>query len=286
MTKGKFVIGPHWWLLLPIIALLLGLFVIPLGYVLEFSFLRYAGAGQVEHVFTWENYGQFLKDPYYRGILFRTLWIALAVTVINLLLGYPLAYSLARSRSRWRTVLRTFVIFPLLTSAVVRTFGWILLLGNNGVMNSLLMGMGLTQEPIRFLYRPMGVVIGMSQVLLPFMVLSLESAIRNIDSALEEASGNLGAPPWRTFWHVSLPLSLPGILAGSLLVFALCISSFVTPAMMGGVQSMVMATLIYHSAVGTVNWPFASASSLILLAVTTVLISLYYRTLQSSNVKL
>ena len=162
--------------------------------------------------------------------------------------------------------LRALVFFPLITSSIVRTFGWIILLSNNGFINNVLEAFGF--EEIQFLYNSHGIIIGLTHVLLPFMILTLMGALTNIDPALEQASKSLGASPWRSFYRIVLPMSIPGVIAGSLLVFALSASSFVTPALLGGVQTPVMATLIYQQAIISYDLPSAAATSLLLLAMT------------------
>jgi putative spermidine/putrescine transport system permease protein len=198
--------------------------------------------------------------------------------VCTLVLGYPVSYWLVRTDSRYRMLYRALVFFPLITSAIVRTFGWIILLSNNGFVNNVLGLLGL--EGRQFLYQSSGIIVGLTHVMLPFMVLTLMSALANIDPALEQASRSLGASPWRSFRRVVVPMSIPGITAGSLLVFALSASAFVTPALLGGVQAPVMATLIYRQAVVVYDLPSAAATSILLLGLTMVLVILYYRVAQ------
>jgi putative spermidine/putrescine transport system permease protein len=256
--------------LLPAVAVLLGFFVLPMMFVAAASVQGGAGGAAGFH-----RYALFFSTPFQQEILLRTLGISLAVVIATLLLGYPVAYWLVRTKSRFRMLFRAFVFFPLITSSIVRTFGWIILLSNNGFINNVLGKLGF--EETQFLYRSHGIIIGLTHVLLPFMILTLMSALANINPALEEASRSLGASPWRSFRRVVLPMSFPGVIAGSLLVFALSTSAFVTPALLGGVQTPVMATLIYRQAVITYDMPSAATTSMLLLAITVVLVTLYYR---------
>jgi putative spermidine/putrescine transport system permease protein len=256
----------------------LALFLVgPLGLMLAISFRGYrAGVGMLP---TWEigHYARFLGDPFYRGILWTTLGLGLQVTLWSLLLGYPLAYALSRRRGLSRSLLYFAVLLPLLTSAVVRTFGWMILLANNGFINRALQGLGLTDAPVRMMYQMSGVVIALVEVLLPFMVLAIDAALLNIDPSLGEAARNLGAGRVRTFLAVTLPLSLPGILSGAVLVFTLTISAFVTPSLIGGPKIKVMPTLIYEQGVSLLNWPFGAAIAFVMLFVILALFTATFR---------
>lgn len=224
---------------------------------------------------TWEltHYVAFLTDSFYLDILIRSLQMSAYVTVLCLILGFPLAYALSRLSGWKRALLYFTVLVPLLTSAVVRTFGWMILLSNNGFINKSLIGMGLLDAPFPMMYRMTGIVIAMVQVLLPFMILALDAALLNIDRHLYEAARNLGAGAVRIFFRITLPLSMPGIVSGSVLVFALAISAFVTPALIGGPRIPVMATLIYQEGIALLNWPFGAAISLVMLVVLLVILA-------------
>ena len=256
----------------------LGLFLVgPLCLMLAISFRGYqAGVGILP---TWElgHYARFLGDPFYRGILWNTLALGLQVTVWSLVLGYPLAYALSGLRGVRRSLLYFAILLPLLTSAVVRTFGWMILLGNNGFINQSLQALGLTDAPIRMMYQMSGVVIALVEVLLPFMVLAIDAALLNVDPALGEAARNLGAGSVRTFLAVTLPLSVPGVLSGSVLVFTLAISAFVTPSLIGGPKIKVMPTLVYEQGVSLLNWPFGAAIAFVMLFVILALFTATFR---------
>jgi putative spermidine/putrescine transport system permease protein len=193
---------------------------------------------------------------------------------LTLVIGYPLAYYLARTTSRWRSWLTILVVFPLLLNLVVRTFGWIALLANRGLVNEMLAGLGWIETPIRLMFNFTGLLIGLTHIFLPFMVLMLVGAIQTIDRSVEDAARVLGANWGSTFLRVTLPLSIPGILSGSILVFVLTISALVTPRLLGGPTYKVMSTLIYDQFLALLNWPAGSAMAVLLTAMVIGLIAL------------
>ena len=235
-----------------------------------------AGRGILDE-WSFENYARFLGDPFYRDVLWRTLALGAMTTAGCLLLGFPLAFLLSQLRGFPRSVLYFVLLLPLLTSAVVRTFGWMILLGNNGFINRTLIGLGLVDEPIRMMYSMTGIVIALVEVLLPFMVLALDAALLNIDPHLYEAARNLGARQARIFVRITLPLVLPGIVSGSVLVFTLAVSAFVTPSLIGGPRIKLMATLIYQQSMGLLNWPFGGAIAFVMLFTILALFVLAFR---------
>ncbi len=228
---------------------------------------------------TWgvDNYARFLGDPFYRDVLWRTLSMGAATTLGCLLLGFPLAFALSHLRGFRRSVLYFVLLLPLLTSAVVRTFGWMILLGNNGFINRTLILLGVLDDPLRMMYSVTGIVIALVEVLLPFMVLALDAALLNIDPHLYEAAQNLGARKARIFFRVTLPLVVPGIVSGSVLVFTLAVSAFVTPSLIGGPRIKLMATLIYQQSMGLLNWPFGAAIAFVMLLAILLLFVLAFR---------
>ena len=228
---------------------------------------------------TWgvDNYARFLGDPFYRDVLWRTLSMGAATTLGCLLLGFPLAFALSHLRGFRRSVLYFVLLLPLLTSAVVRTFGWMILLGNNGFINRTLILLGVLDDPLRMMYSVTGIVIALVEVLLPFMVLALDAALLNIDPHLYEAAQNLGARKARIFFRVTLPLVVPGIVSGSVLVFTLAVSAFVTPSLIGGPRIKLMATLIYQQSMGLLNWPFGAAIAFVMLLTILLLFVLAFR---------
>ena len=260
---GLLVLPNLAWLALFMLGPLLTLFVI--------SFRGYEAGRGIQDFWTLSHYVNFLTDAYHLEILGRTMRLGLVVTLWCLVLGYPLAYGLSRLRGFPRALLYFVVLLPLLTSAVVRTFGWMILLSNNGFLNRTLMDFGITDGPIRFMYSMDGVVVALVQVLLPFMVLALDAALLNIDPRIVEAARNLGASSARVFVQVTLPLSVPGVLSGSVLVFTLAVSAFVTPSLIGGPRVPVMATLIYQQGMSLLNWPFGGAIAFAMLATVVLL---------------
>ena len=212
-----------------------------------------------------KQYQRFLGDAFNRGILFNTLWLGVQVTALSLLLGLPLAYAYTLAPARWQGPLMLLIVLPLLTSAVVRTFAWVVILGRQGIVNNGLLELGWISEPIKLLYTPGAVVVALAQIELPLMVLPLITALLNIDPNLRQASLALGAGHWRTLWQVTLPLAVPGLLAGSLLVFASSVSAFVTQTLVGGGQQILMPFYMYQQAIQANDYPFAAAVAVLLL---------------------
>ncbi|MFL5024858.1 MAG: ABC transporter permease [Microvirga sp.] len=261
-------------LLSPSLMLLLGAFLAPLAFLVPVSFRPYVPGRGIGEGFTGEHYVRFFTDLYYLEIFGRTILLGAIVTTMTLLVGYPLAYFLARTKSRWRSWLTILVVFPLLLNLVVRTFGWIALLANRGLINETLSAVGLIEGPLRLMFNFTGLLIGLTHIFLPFMVLLLVSAIQTIDRSVEEAARVLGASWSETFLKVTLPLSTPGILSGSILVFVLTISALVTPRLLGGPTYKVMSTLIYEQFMSLLNWPRGSAMATILTVVAIAIIAL------------
>lgn len=214
---------------------------------------------------TAENYARFILDPFYRGILLRTLQLAGIVSVIALVLAYPVAYYLSRTTSRLKGWLIFALLTPLMVGIVVRTYGWIVLLGRNGTINQVLLALRLVRDPVRLLFTDGAVIVALVEVLLPYMVLPLVSALQKVDVTLEAAAATLGASPGETLRRVVIPLSVPGIVSGVVIVFTLSAGAIVTPAILGGPKMQVMGTLIYQLMTATLNWPFGSAVAFILL---------------------
>jgi putative spermidine/putrescine transport system permease protein len=206
-----------------------------------------------------------------------TNWISLLVTVTVLLLGYPIAYYLANRRGLRFTLVVFCIVVPYFTSVIVRTYSWMVLLGRTGLINQLLLGTGIIDAPLPLIYNKTGIVIGMTYVLLPYMVLTLFAAMKSIDRNLLLAARGMGAGGAMIFWRVYLPLSLHGVISGALIVFILSIGFFITPALMGGPSDVMVAMLIERSVEITLDWPAAAVMSLLLLAVTLVLYAIYYR---------
>lgn len=239
----------------PAVLLLLVVLIIPLLHLL---LLGVAG-------FTFSPYQEALGDPLYLAVLWLTLRIALATAAIALVLAYPLAFFLATTTRLWATLGFVFVLLPFWTSLLVRTYSWMALLGRNGVINRALLDLGLIDQPLPLLYNFGGVLVGMVHVLLPYMVFPIYTAMVRVDRTLVDAAGGLGAGPWSIFRYIYLPLTLKGIFAGTALVFTLSLGAFVTPALLGGGRVIMIANLIEQQVSHFINWPFASALSVILL---------------------
>ena len=266
--------GSGWRLLAPALLLLLIAFVVPVGMMVPTSLRPYVPLVGITGGFTARHYTRLMTDSYYLEIIGRTLALGLTVTCATLVIGYPVAFFLARTRSRGRNWLTILVVFPLMLNLVVRTFGWIALLAQNGLVNQALQALGVVDGPVKLLFNFAGLLIGLTHIFLPFMVLVLIGAIQNIPRDVEDAARVLGASWGSAFLRVTLPLSAPGILSGSILVFVLTISALVTPRLLGGPTYQVMSTLIYDEFLSRLNWPAGSAQSLLLTAMVLALVYL------------
>ncbi|MCA1326405.1 ABC transporter permease [Herbaspirillum sp. alder98] len=262
--------SPAWWLLLPALVLLAVFFIYPLGNMLARSIF--------DPAFTWRHYERLLREPTYFQVVGITFEIAGLVTVLSLVLAYPLSYFLSQIKPRLAGLLMILVIVPYFTSVLVRTYAWMVLLGTDGLINQLLMSVGLIGQPLKLMYNRLSVMIGMSYILLPYMVLALYSVMRGIDTGLLRAAESLGASRTRAFWRVFFPLSMPGVAAGSLLVFILSLGFFITPALMGNQEDSMISMVIESQVETYFDWGFASALSTVLLACTLVLFAIYQRT--------
>jgi putative spermidine/putrescine transport system permease protein len=254
--------GGDWALVLPM-ALFFVLFVFaPLGLLGVVSLYRDTALTVLGPT----QYVKFLTDGFNMAVLGQTLWLGLLATLLALVIGYPLAYIYTVAPAALQRALMLVIVLPLLTSAVVRTFAWVVILGRQGIVNGVLAAVGLVDAPVRLLYTPSAVVVALAQIQLPLMVLPVITALGNIDPNLRHASHALGAGRWRTFFEVTLPLSAPGLLAGCLLVYAGSVSAFVTQTLVGGGQLMLMPQYMYQQAIQANNYPFAAAIAMILLA--------------------
>jgi putative spermidine/putrescine transport system permease protein len=262
-------------LLLPCILILLGFFVVPYVNMVTMSFRVPSTSKPYEVGFTLANYIKALTDTYYLGVLWDTVWFGVLTTVVCLLLGYPVAYHLARTKFRYKGLLYAGVLSPLLVGVVIRTYSWMIILADGGLINDALHKLGLISHPVRLMYNYFGVSVGLVHVFLPFMVLPILGTIQGIDPALDNAARSLGASKMRTFFRIVLPLSLPGIQSGTILVFLLTISSYIIPILLGGLKVMIMPTLVVQQVLGAFLWPFGAALALIMTAVAVVILYLY-----------
>jgi putative spermidine/putrescine transport system permease protein len=226
------------------------------------------------------NYAAVLSDPYYYTIFLRTFVLSLLVTVLCVLVGVPEAYFLFRMRDPWRSLCLVMVLGPLLISVVVRTLGWSILLGREGLINTLLLKLGIVDHPLQMIFTFGAVTIAMVHVLVPLMVLSVWTSLTRLDPAVSQAARSLGAGRFKVMWRVVLPQITPGILSGSLIVFALTASAFATPALIGGRRLKVVATTAYDEFLGTLNWPLGAAIAMVLLLINVVIIVGYNRAVE------
>lgn len=262
---------------MPIGILYLGFLIVPLAFFLVISVFKYDVYALYRSELTGENFRRIVADPYYRAIIVLTLKLAALTTLFSLLLGYPLAFFLARTRTAWRGVLLFLAIAPLTTGVIVRTYGWIVLLGAEGMVNGILVGLGIVGRPLQILNTQTAVVIALVHILLPYMVFPIFSSLSGQDPTLEGAASTLGAGRPRIFFEITLPLSKPGILMGSGLVFTLSAGSVVTPALLGGKDVQMMGQSVYELVLHTLNWPLGSAMASILVLLQFAIILLYFR---------
>ncbi|AWJ82494.1 ABC transporter permease (plasmid) [Azospirillum sp. TSH58] len=260
-TAARPRIGREWTLALPLAAFFAVFFVTPLLLLVAVSL--YADAEMTR--FGLDQYIRFFGDAFNLAVLGSTLLLGVKVTALTLLFGYPLAWLYTRSGPRMQSALILVIILPLLTSVVVRTFAWIVILGRDGIVNNLLLSLGLAETPLRLLYTEGGLVAALVQVQMPLMVLPLITTLSRLDPNLLDASAALGAGPWRGFLKVTLPLSLPGIVAGCLLTYAASVTAFITQSLVGGGQMLFMPQYIYQQTITLHNWPFAAAISIVFM---------------------
>ncbi len=256
---------------------LLFLFVIPLGIVFLYSFLKRGIYGQLVWEFSFQNYVRVV-DPLYLSIFWRSSLLAFASTVGCLLLAYPFAYYIARRPSaRTRNLLLVLVMIPFWTNFLIRTYAWRVILGNDGPINTLLLGLGVIGEPLTLIFTDGAVLVGLIYGYLPFMVLPLYAAIERIDFSLMEAAHDLYANGWKAFRKVLLPLTMPGVIAGSILVFIPSLGAFVTPDLLGGAKTVMIGNLIQGQFLTARDWPFGSAISMLLMVAVLAATLIYFR---------
>ncbi|MGY6706697.1 MAG: ABC transporter permease [Rhizobiaceae bacterium] len=271
-----------WILLSPALTAVTLLLFVPLMFIVVYSFWLRSAVGADTMGFHLDNWQRALTDPFYRYILLNTLKIAAITTVLCAILGYPAAYFIARSRGN-KLLLLVLLMLPFWISYIIRTMSWINILGTSGALNSALMSLGITAEPIRMLYNENTVILGLVHFLLPFMVLNVFVSLDGIDTNLEDAANSLGATKWQAFTQVTLPLSLPGLAAGGLLCFVLAAGTYITPLILGGPRDAMFANLVFEAIITQLNWPMGSALSLLLLFVLGLLVLVYNRYLGMSQ---
>ena len=256
-----------YWLSAPGTLTMLAFVALPLVLTLGLSLYPFVPGTGVGEGLTATHYLDIARDEYFHTIFARTFGMALLVTALCVLIGVPEAYVLSRLSARWRAVSMVVVLGPLLISVVVRTLGWALLLGNEGVINKALMAAGLVQEPVRMMFTFGGVVVALVHVLVPFMVLAVWASLQKLDAATEQAAASLGAGLPTVLARIVFPQVIPGVLSGGLIVFALAASAFATPAIIGGRRLKVVPTTIYDEFLGNLNWPLGAALAAVLLVI-------------------
>jgi spermidine/putrescine transport system permease protein len=273
-------------LLFPATAWLIIFFAIPLLIVLLYSFLERGTYGGVTWIFTLSNYQRLfsgVNGGIYLGVLWRSLWLAFLTTTACLLIGYPLAFFIATRSPRWKNALLLLVIIPFWTNFLVRTYAWIILLQNKGVINVALQSLQIIDQPLTLLFTPFAVIIGLIYGYLPFMVLPLYSTIERFNFTLVEAAQDLGANDLRILWRIILPLTMRGIIAGSILVFIPTVGAFITPDILGGAKTMMVGNLIENQFLKARNWPFGSAISILLMVLVLIPMLIYFHTSEANK---
>jgi spermidine/putrescine transport system permease protein len=266
-----------WLLLSPSLTAIFFLLVVPVLFVVVYSFWLRAPTGAAIPAFQFGNYARFFEDLFYPAILFRTLRVSVTCVLLCLVMGYIPAYFFYRSTSRYRQALILLIMVPFWISFIIRTMSWINILGANGFLNYTLMRFGIITEPLSLLYNEAAVLMGLIQYLLPFMILNIYVSLEAIDKNLLEAARSMGCNEWQAFREVTLPLSLPGVSAGCLLVFVLTAGTYLPPMILGGPGNEMIANLIFNRVIGTLDWPFGSAISVILLLLLGCIVWTYNR---------
>ena len=274
--RGQLSRGLSLLLIAPLVILLAWTFFLPIARLLLTSF--------TEPTLGLSNYVRLWSEPLYLQVFIRTLSIATACTVFTLVIGYPVAMLMARHGGRFAIIATMCVLIPLWTPVLVRSYAWVILLERSGLINSTLMANGIITQPFKMLYTNGAVLMAMTHVLLPFMVLPIATALKSVPPDLPKAAMNLGAGRLRVFWSVTLPLSLPGVFAGCLIVFVMALGFYVTPALLGGPRTLMLATLIGQQARELLNWPFAGAISLVLLTLSLGITVVFKRLLRLDRV--
>jgi len=265
----------------PALILYFVLFTAPLFMTLLLSFNSFdMNRGGIIDEYSWTNYVEVLTDSYFHEIFLRTFVISILVTLFCAILGTPEAYILYRMSNPWKSLCMLAILGPLLVSVVVRTLGWAILIGSNGFINQFLMTAGLVDKPIKLMFTTTGIVIALIHVLIPFMVLAVWASLQKLDPRVESAGLSLGASQFTVLRRIVLPQVMPGVLSGSLIVFALTASAFATPSILGGRRLKVVATTAYDEYLGTLNWPLGAAIAVLLLIANIVIIASYNRIIE------
>lgn len=275
-----------WLLLAPSAAWLLVFFIIPLLIVFVYGFLQRGEFGGIEWTFTLENY-QRVFDPLYFNTFIRSAYIAIVTTLVCLILGFPLAYFIATRRPRWRNALLVALIIPFWTNFLIRTYAWLALLRTNtGLINVTLMNLGWIDKPLPIFGNDFAIILGLVYAWLPDMILPLYAALERLDKSLIEAAGDLYAPRHKVFWRIIWPLALPGVIAGSMLVFIPALGAFITPAILGGAKSLMIGNIINNQFLSARDWPFGSALSTLMMVLMLLATLVYFRSAGAKGTRL
>ncbi len=266
-----------WALLGPALSTVFFLLVIPVCFIVVYSFWLRAPTGADIPAFQFGNYAKFFEDFFYPSILIRTIRVSLETVLLCLVMGYIPAYFFYKSKTRFKSLLLLLIMLPFWISFIIRTMSWINILGDTGLINYLLLKAGILSEPLAMLYNEGSVLMGLIQYLLPFMILNIYVSLEGIDKSLVEAARSMGCTEWQAFKEVTLPLSLPGVSAGSLLVFVLTAGTYLPPMILGGPDNEMIANLIFNRVIGTLDWPFGSSISVILLSLLVIIVWTYNR---------
>ncbi|MGB7919178.1 MAG: ABC transporter permease [Desulfobacterales bacterium] len=266
-----------WVLLSPALSAVFLLLVIPVCFIAVYSFWLRTPTGADVPAFQFGNFAKFFADFFYPSVLIRTIRVSLETVALCLVMGYIPAYFFYRSKTRHKSLLMLLIMLPFWISFIIRTLSWINILGDTGLFNYLLIKFGILSEPLSLLYNEGAVLLGLIQYLLPFMILNIYVSLEGIDKSLLEAARSLGCTEWQAFREVTLPLSLPGVSAGCLLVFVLTSGTYLPPMILGGPGNDMIANLIFKRIIGTLDWPFGSAISVLLLILLGIIINTYNR---------
>ncbi len=277
MTPEKSFDPRPWRLLSPALLAITLLVVVPMSFILVYSFYENIDLAVDRVTFQFGNWNELFTDSYYHNAIWKTLRLSVIVTILAAVLGYIPAYFIANTRFRQKWLLLLLLILPFWVSFIIRTLSWIHILGNQGAINGLLQWLGITDQSISMMYNEFAVLVGFIHVFLPYMILNVYVSLEGIDENLEPAARTLGCTPWQAFREVTLPLSMPGLAAGSLLVFVLTAGSYVTPLILGGPGDFLFGNLIFDAVISELNWPMGAALSFTLLFLLGVVVVIYSR---------
>jgi spermidine/putrescine transport system permease protein len=266
-----------WRLLSPALLAITLLVVVPMSFILVYSFYENIDLAVDRVTFQFGNWEELFTDSYYLNAIWKTLRLSIIVTIIAAVLGYIPAYFIANTKFRQKWLLLLLLILPFWVSFIIRTLSWIHILGNQGAINGILQWLGITGQPLSLMYNEFAVLVGFIHVFLPYMILNVYVSLEGIDENLEPAARTLGCTPWQAFREVTLPLSMPGLAAGSLLVFVLTAGSYVTPLILGGPGDFLFGNLIFDAVISELNWPMGATLSFTLLFLLGVVVVFYSR---------